>query len=134
MHAHPYDGCIFGARTGGCRGRGMLPGRVRTVRRTALTAALIVAATLGAAGGAGTAKPAQPRIPACALGTSTADLKGFYAKQIAKLGVIPSIQAKYALVLRGSGSRSPNAARITIGVRIVVSRISVMPMPLTPSE
>jgi len=63
----------------------MLPGRVRTVRRTALTAALIVAATLGAAGGAGAAKPAQPRIPACALGTSTADLKGFYAKQIAKL-------------------------------------------------
>jgi hypothetical protein len=55
------------------------------VRRTALTAVLILAASLAAAGGAGAAKPAKLRVPACALGTSAADLKGFYAKQLAKL-------------------------------------------------
>lgn len=63
----------------------MLPGRVRDVRRTALSAVLILAVTLGAAPGAGAAKPRKPAVPACALGTSAADLKGFYAKQIARL-------------------------------------------------
>ena len=59
----------------------MLPGRVRGVRRRALTAAVIAIAALSA----GTAHAAKVRVPACALGTSAADLRGFYAKQLAKL-------------------------------------------------
>ena len=42
-------------------------------------------ALVAAVGGAGSADAAKLKVPACALGTSAADLKGFYAKQLAKL-------------------------------------------------
>jgi hypothetical protein len=50
-------------------------------RRLAATALLLIAALSGAT----TSATAKLSVPACALGTSAADLKGFYAKQIAKL-------------------------------------------------
>jgi hypothetical protein len=52
------------------------------VRRTALTAVLILAAALA---GAGSTQAAALKVPSCALGSSAADLKGFYAKQLARL-------------------------------------------------
>jgi hypothetical protein len=59
----------------------MLPGRVRDVRRRALTAVVVAIAALSA----GTAEAAKLKVPTCALGTSAADLRGFYAKQLARL-------------------------------------------------
>jgi hypothetical protein len=54
---------------------------VRGVRSRALTAALLLFAAVSG----GTAQAAKLSVPTCALGTSAADLKGFYAKQLAKL-------------------------------------------------
>jgi hypothetical protein len=54
---------------------------VRDVRRRALTAALLLIAVVSG----GTAQAAKLSVPTCALGTSAADLKGFYAKQLRKL-------------------------------------------------
>jgi hypothetical protein len=66
-------------------------------RRLAATALLLIAAV----GGATTSATAKPRVPACALGSSAADLKGFFAKQIAKvergdLGGLPRERPKLA--------------------------------------
>jgi hypothetical protein len=60
---------------------------VRAVRVRALV--LLVAAVSGAssasaAGRSAWAAPLKPSLPACALGTSAADLKGFFAAQLAK--------------------------------------------------
>ena len=59
----------------------MLPGRVPSVRRRAATTALLLVAA--ACAGSASAAPA-PSVPACALGTSAADLKGFFATELAK--------------------------------------------------
>jgi hypothetical protein len=55
---------------------------VRGVRRRLAATALLLIAALTCATSSATAKLS---VPACALGTSAADLKGFYAKQIGKL-------------------------------------------------
>jgi hypothetical protein len=49
------------------------------MRRLIAIGALVLAAAASAS-----AAPAKPSVPACALGTSAADLKGFYAKALAK--------------------------------------------------
>ena len=51
------------------------------MRRRAAAIALLLIAVLSGATGTANAKPA---VPACALGTSAADLKGFFAAQLAK--------------------------------------------------
>jgi hypothetical protein len=68
------------------------------VRRRAL-ATLIVVATAAVSGATATAS-AKPRVPACALGSSAADLKGFFAKQIAKLDS-PKLAAATAAYVYG---------------------------------
>jgi hypothetical protein len=50
------------------------------MRRSAAIAVALVAVVCG-----GTAQAAKLKVPTCALGTSAADLKGFYAKQLGKL-------------------------------------------------
>jgi hypothetical protein len=62
------------------RGRGA-PGRVPAMRRRAATVAVLLIAAVSAA--SATAAP-KPSINACALGSASADLKGFFATELAK--------------------------------------------------
>ncbi len=54
------------------------------MRIRAIVGALVALAAAVPAAGSATAAPAKPSVPACALGTSAADLRGFYAAQLAR--------------------------------------------------
>jgi hypothetical protein len=53
------------------------------MRRSATALALL--ALIAAVGGASSTAAAKVKVPSCALGTSAADLRGFYAKELARL-------------------------------------------------
>jgi hypothetical protein len=68
------------------------------VRRRAVATALVLIAVLS--GATANAKPALPALPACALGSSAADLKGFFASELAKLNR-PKLAAATAAYVYG---------------------------------